>query len=226
MSDSRRSRPDGRASVDPVDWHTYLTFLTFALVVVLIPGPDFAVVTGNTLSGGRRRGMWCAAGVAMSNAIQGTAAVAGLGALIVRAQPVFQAVKWAGVLYLIYLGVQLIRSAVRGRYASEPAGGDDGGTAALRGWRQGFLSNITNPKVLVFYLAVLPQFMAPESGVPQMLAYALSHASMSLTYLLLLTAFLHRVRGILARRPVRRALDTVTGCTMIGFGARLALARD
>ena len=209
----------------PVDWHTYLTFLTFALVVVLIPGPDFAVVTGNTLAGGRLRGMWCAAGVAMSNGIQGAAAVAGLGALIVRAQPVFQAVKWAGVLYLTYLGGQLIRSAVRGRYASEPAGGD-GGTAALRGWRQGFLSNITNPKVLVFYLAVLPQFMVPDSGVPQMLAYALSHALMSLTYLLLLTAFLHRVRRILARRPVRRALDTVTGCTMIGFGARLALARD
>jgi threonine/homoserine/homoserine lactone efflux protein len=205
-----------------MDWHAYLTFLTFALVVVLIPGPDFAVVTGNTLTGGRPRGMWCAAGVAMSNAVQGTAAVAGLGALIVRAQPVFQAVKWAGVLYLTYLGVQLIRSAVRGRYAARPAGG---GAAVLRGWRQGFLSNITNPKVLIFYLAVLPQFMAPHSGVPQMLAYALSHALMSLTYLLLLTAFLHRVRRVLARRPVRRALDTVTGGVMIGFGLRLAVAR-
>ena len=225
MSETRRSVARPRTSVATVDRHAYLTFLTFALVVVLIPGPDFAVVTGNTLTGGRLRGMWCAAGVAMSNAVQGAAAVAGLGALIVRAQPVFQAVKWAGVLYLTYLGVQLIRSAVRGRYPSEPAGGD-GGTGALRGWRQGFLSNITNPKVLVFYLAVLPQFLAPESGVPPMLAFALSHALLSLAYLLVLTAFLHRVRRVLARRPVRRALDAVTGCTMMGFGARLALARD
>jgi threonine/homoserine/homoserine lactone efflux protein len=226
MSDSRRSVCRRRTSVATVDRHAYLTFLTFALVVVLIPGPDFAVVTGNTLAGGRLRGMWCATGVAMSNAVQGAAAVAGLGALIVRAQPVFQAVKWAGVLYLSYLGVQLLRSAVRGRYPAEPAGGDGGGTAALRGWRQGFLSNITNPKVLVFYLAVLPQFMAPGSGVAPMLAFALSHALLSLAYLLVLTAFLHRVRRVLARRPVRRALDAVTGCTMIGFGARLALARD
>jgi len=225
MSDSRQSVRRRRTSVASVDRHAYLTFLTFALVVVLIPGPDFAVVTGNTLAGGRLRGMWCAVGVAMSNAVQGAAAVAGLGALIVRAQPVFQAVKWAGVLYLTYLGVQLIRSAVRGRYPAEPAG-DGGGTAALRGWRQGFLSNITNPKVLVFYLAVLPQFMAPESGVAQMPAFALSHALLSLVYLLVLTAFLHRVRRVLARRPVRRALDAVTGCTMIGFGARLALARE
>src|SRR3712207_1131633 len=97
--------------------HTYATFLTFAMVVVLIPGPDFAVVTGNTVSGGRRRGMWSATGVATSNAIQGTAAVAGLGALIVRAQPVFHIIKWVGALYLAYLGVQALRSAIRGRYA-------------------------------------------------------------------------------------------------------------
>ena len=77
-----------------MSWHAYATFLTFATVVVLIPGPDFAVVTGNTVTGGRRRGMWSAVGVSTSNAIQGAAAVAGLGALIVRAQPVFHTIKW------------------------------------------------------------------------------------------------------------------------------------
>jgi threonine/homoserine/homoserine lactone efflux protein len=206
-----------------MDWASYAAFLGLAIVVVLIPGPDFAVVTGNTVSGGRARGMWCAAGVATSNAVQGTAAVVGLGALIVSAQPVFQAIKWAGAAYLIYLGVRALRSAWRGQYPMAAAAGGRG--AAIRGWRQGFLSNITNPKVLVFYLAVLPQFLTPGARAPEMLGYALSHALLSLSYLLVLSAFLHRARRVLTRRRVRRALDGLTGTAMVAFGARIAVER-
>jgi threonine/homoserine/homoserine lactone efflux protein len=93
--------------------------------------------------------------------------------------------------------------------------------AALAGWRQGFLSNITNPKVLVFYLAVLPQFLPAKAGAPELLAFALSHAMLSLGYLLLLTLALQRARRILERRRVRRALDATTGAALLGFGARL-----
>ncbi|MGK5684283.1 LysE family translocator [Actinoplanes sp. URMC 104] len=206
-----------------MDRTAYAAYLVFALVVVLVPGPDFAVVMGNTLSGGRARGLWCAAGVATSNAVQGTAAVAGLGALVVGAQPIFQTVKWAGAAYLTYLGVRLLWSARHGRHdlAQPPAAG----RTARRGWRQGFLSNITNPKVLVFYVAVLPQFLDPGSGVAALALLGVSHAVMSLLYLLLLVALLHRARRVLSRRRVRRALDAITGTAMIGFGARLALER-
>jgi threonine/homoserine/homoserine lactone efflux protein len=135
-----------------MSWSKYAEFLAFAVVLILIPGPDFAVATRNTLVGGRRRGSWTALGVSSSNLTQGTAAAAGLGALIVRVQPLFEAVKWAGVGYLVYLGAQAIRSAVRGEYPL--VGGDEPGRRdGLNGWRQGFTSNITNPKVLVFYLA-------------------------------------------------------------------------
>ncbi|MEU4424850.1 LysE family translocator [Actinoplanes sp. NPDC024001] len=206
-----------------MDGAAYGTFIALAVVVVLIPGPDFAVVTGNTVSGGRARGLWCAAGVATSNAVQGTAAVIGLGALIVSAQPVFQTIKWAGAAYLVYLGVRALRSAWRGQYPMEATEGGKG--AAIRGWRQGFLSNITNPKVLVFYLAVLPQFLAPQAGAVSMLGYALSHALLSLTYLMLLTAGLHRARRVLSRRRVRRTLDGLTGTAMVAFGARIAVER-
>jgi 1,4-dihydroxy-2-naphthoyl-CoA synthase len=81
MSVSRQTSFVGAASVLRVDWTVYTTYLVFAIVVVLIPGPDFAVVVGNTVSGGRSQGMWCATGVASSNVVQGAAAVAGLGAL-------------------------------------------------------------------------------------------------------------------------------------------------
>jgi threonine/homoserine/homoserine lactone efflux protein len=210
----------------PVSWSSYASFLAFAIVLVLVPGPDFTVVTRNTLALGRWRGAWSAAGVASSNAVQGTAAAAGLGALIVRAQPVLETIRWAGVGYLAFLGVQALRSAVRGQYPAMP----DESTprqagVAFGGWRQGFLSNITNPKVLVFYLAVLPQFLTPATGAWVLLAFALSHALLSLTYLLTLTTLLHRVRRILSRRRVRRGLDAVTGAALLGFSARLAAER-
>ncbi len=204
-------------------WSSYGEFLIFAAVLVLIPGPDFAVVTKNTLLGGRRRGRWTALGICSSNALQGTAAAAGLSALIVQAQPVFEAIKWAGVGYLAFLGAQAIRSAIRGRYP--PVGDESSSTGrgdALGGWRQGFVSNVTNPKVLVFYLAILPQFLRPGSAPGWLLAFAWSHAVLSLLYLLAVTAGLARLRRLLSNRRVRRAMDATTGAVLIGFGAKLA----
>ena len=90
------------------------------------------------------------------------------------------------------------------------------------GWRQGFISNITNPKVLVFYLAVLPQFLTPGAGLGWLLVLAWSHAVMSLTYLLVLVTGLHSARRLLMRRKVRRTLDATTGAVLLGFGAKLA----
>jgi threonine/homoserine/homoserine lactone efflux protein len=202
-------------------WSTYASFLAFAGVLVLLPGPDFAVVTKNTLVGGRRRGFWSAVGVASSNATQGVAAAAGLGAVIVRVEPVFEAVKWAGIAYLLFIGGQAFRSALRGQYTEQPTD-RDAETGAVRGWRQGFLSNITNPKVLVFYLAVLPQFLGSHASVSTLLLFALSHATLSLLYLIVLVAGLNRARRVLARRKVRRSLDLATGAALVGFSAKLA----
>jgi threonine/homoserine/homoserine lactone efflux protein len=215
--------PDG-GNVERMTWSSYVSFLVFAVVLILVPGADFAVVTKNTLVSGRWRGAWTAGGVTCSNAVQGGVAAAGLGAILVRAQPLLETIRWAGVAYLLYLGVQAARSAVRGDYAPVDTGARPAG-AALGGWRQGFLSNITNPKVLVFYLAVLPQFLTPGAGLPVLLALALTHAVLSLVYLLALTLAMHRARRVLARRRVRRSLDALTGAALLGFGARLATER-
>ncbi len=157
--------------------------------------------------------------MASSNAVQGTAAAAGLGAVVLRIEPLFQAVRWAGICYLLYLGVQAFRSARRGDY--RPL--EDGRVSGRKGWRQGFLSNITNPKVLVFYLAVLPQFLGAHAPPAALLLFALSHATLSLTYLLLLVRGLDRLRAVLTRRRVRRAMDAATGTALVAFGARLAV---
>jgi threonine/homoserine/homoserine lactone efflux protein len=155
--------------------------------------------------------------------VQGVAAAAGLGAVIVRSEPLFQTIRWCGVAYLLYLGTRALLSARRGVYAAADAGPTDAG-GAFAGWRQGFLSNITNPKVLTFYLAVLPQFLSSSASFGTAAAFALSHAVLSCLYLSLLVAAMARARKVFARRRVRRALDAATGTAMLGFGARIALS--
>jgi threonine/homoserine/homoserine lactone efflux protein len=207
-----------------MSWSKYGEFLAFAVVLIVIPGPDFAVVTKNTLAGGPGRGRWAALGVSSSNLTQGTAAAFGLSALIIKVQPLFESIKWAGVAYLACLGVQALRSARRGQYA--PLDSNDPASAAQNaaGWRQGFVSNITNPKVLVFYLAVLPQFLTPGAGLGWLLALAWSHAVLGQSYLQVLVTGLHGARRLLMRRRVRRSLDATTGAVLLGFSARLATA--
>jgi threonine/homoserine/homoserine lactone efflux protein len=205
-----------------VDWSAYVAFLGLATLLVLVPGADFTVVTRNALIGGRRRGWWSAVGVCTSNLVQGTAAAAGLAAVIVRIEPLFQAIRWAGIAYLAWLAVQALRSAIRGEYTAAPDPRASSGQA-FAGWRQGFLSNITNPKVLVFYLAVLPAFLGAHAPLWALLLFASTPAAISLVYLFLLVAGVHRARRWLARRKVRRSLDAATGVALLGFSARLAL---
>jgi threonine/homoserine/homoserine lactone efflux protein len=202
---------------------TYLSYVAFAAVVIIAPGPDFALTVASTLRDGRPGGLRTSLGIATSNTVQGTAAALGLGALIVRSELAFNIIRWAGAAYLTYLGVRTIRAAVRGRYETSD---DDGRPVAARRWlafQQGFLSNITNPKVLALYLSVLPQFLDPgrtSTGDALLLAYTV--VVLGGVWLLVLMALVHRVREWLQRRKVRRSLDAVTGTALIGFGIALA----
>ena len=111
-----------------------------------------------------------------------------------------------------------------GRYAApDPdAPRPSGARQAWLGWRRGFTSNITNPKVLAFYLAVLPQFLPAGGSALQAVPLALVHAVVSAAYLALVTLGADRARRVMQRPRVRRAVDALTGAAMLGFGLRLA----
>lgn len=206
-------------------WATYGTFVIFAAIVVIAPGPDFAVVVKNSLASGRTAGFFTSLGIVASCLLQGTLAAFGVGVVIARSQPLFLAIRWAGVAYLCYLGGQALISATRGG-DSDTAQHVDGLPQARRvaALRQGFLCNITNPKVLAFYLSVLPQFLG-HAGTPTIdaLALAYTHALLGVVWLFALVAFLHRVRPWIQTRRVRRRLDGVTGTALIGFASALAV---
>lgn len=204
-------------------WSSYGTYLIFVVLVVLAPGPDTMVTLKNALAGGTRGGLLAISGIAVGNLVQGTAVALGLGALIVRSQPLFLTLRWAGVAYLCYLGFQALRGAWRGDYRMLDTLGSR--SSGFRRWREGFLSNITNPKVLALYLSVLPLFLDPgRTTVWDALILAYTVVVLGSVWLLALMALVHRVRAWLQRRRVRRSLDAVTGTALIGFG--IALAAD
>jgi RhtB (resistance to homoserine/threonine) family protein len=202
-------------------WSTYLAFAGMMAFLAMMPGPDTMVVLKNALTGGARGGGWACAGISVANFLQGTAAAFGLGAVITRYRPLFETVKWLGAAYLVFLGIQALRGAWRGNYEAL----DDGRRARAsrsRRFREGFLSNITNPKVIVLYLSVLPQFLTPASTLGDSLLLAYTVTALGVVWQVLLLVFVHRVRAWLQRRRVRRAMDGVTGMALMGFGAALA----
>jgi len=201
----------------------YASYLVIVVLIVLAPGPDTMVMLKNSLSGGFRGGMLASLGIVTGNALQGSAAALGLGVVIAKSQPVFLTLKWVGAAYLVFLGVQALRFAWRGDYEGV-AEVRRGKASGFRRFREGFLSNITNPKVLVLYLSILPQFLDPgRTTTWDALVLAYTVAVIGGLWLLALLFFVHRVRAWLKRRRVRRALDGVTGTALIGFGAALAL---
>jgi len=192
-----------------VTWSLYSSYLIVVTLVVLAPGPDTMVVLKNSLSGGSRGGLLASFGIFAGNIVQGSAAALGLGVIIARSQPLFVTLKWLGAAYLAYLGIQALRGAWRGNYEGleDP---QRSRTKGFRRWREGFLSNITNPKVLV----------TTNTGDALLLAYTV--AVLGGLWLLVLMFFVHRVRDWLGKRRVRRTMDGVTGTALIGFGAVLA----
>ncbi|MDL5155395.1 LysE family translocator [Actinomycetospora sp. Odt1-22] len=205
-----------------LSWASYGAFVAFALLICISPGPDFAIVTKNALAGGRLSGISTALGVGVGSAVQGTIAAFGLGAIIVASRPVFEVVRWAGVAYLCVLGVQALRAALRARGTDVVEQVPTTGRGALTRLLQGVLTNLTNPKVLVFYLSVLPQFLGPTATVVDALTLANTLPVIGTVWLLAIVLALHLVRRWVLRRRVRRALDGATGLAMLGLAGRLA----
>jgi threonine/homoserine/homoserine lactone efflux protein len=199
-----------------------LAFLGISLVVIVTPGQDTALTIRNTLQAGRANGVKTAAGVASGQLVWALAASTGLAALLAASEPAFDALRLAGAAYLVLLGLQALRDAVRG-HASPPA---ERAESRGHGFRQGLISNLGNPKMAVFFTGLLPQF-APESGpaFATMLALGVVFAALTLAWLTLYAAAVERARATLQRSAVRRTLDAATGTALIALGVRVAAER-
>ena len=200
-----------------------LAYLGVCALVICTPGPDTALTIRNSIIGGRRGGVLTAAGIALGQLVWTIAASIGIAGLIQASQPAFTALKIVGAAYLVFLGLQSILAAIRGRAHPE---GRNAHPPELRPWRavrQGFISNIANPKMAAFFLSLLPQFVPTTSGsFVALLSLGLLFCLMTFGWLSLYAAVLHRLGPIMKRPRVRRALDAVSGTVLVALGIRVA----
>jgi threonine/homoserine/homoserine lactone efflux protein len=205
--------------------HTYLLFIAASIVLAIVPGPDMIYMLSRCIAQGRRAGVMAAIGFNLGGYVHLTAAVLGLSAILAASSVAFTAVRWVGAAYLIYLGIR----AILGR--SGPLVLERGGTPTRNDrtiLRQAFLSDILNPKVAMFFLALIPQFVTPNSSHPtlQILLLGVTTNITNLPINLLIVYGSASVTGALRRNSqVSGWLQKAMGAMFVALGLRLAAER-
>ena len=233
MRELRHGSLRGRASAAGCDRHCPVTLLTavlgFAVVaglLTIIPGLDTALVLRAAIVQGRRQAFATALGINTGALVWGAGAAVGVSALLTASTVGYTCVRIAGATYMIWLGGKMLRAALTRR--AEPIDStsvdEPRSTSAWRSWQRGVLTNLLNPKIGAFYIAVLPQFIpahTPHLAVGLLLAGVHDIEGMLWFTALILGA--RSIRHLLARRSARRTIDGTTGAVLIGFGVKLSL---
>jgi threonine/homoserine/homoserine lactone efflux protein len=197
-------------------------FLGVSMVVIATPGQDTALIIRNTLLGGRRSGVFTAAGVSAGQACWTLAASAGLAALLRASEPAFLALRLVGAAYLVFLGLQALLGALRGRDDRLSGGLAPSRLVPGRALRQGLVSNLGNPKMAVFFVSLLPQF---GHSFPGLVALGLVFCALTFAWLTAYAAVVARAGDFLRRPRIRRALEGLSGAVLVALGLRLAAER-
>lgn len=200
-----------------------LAFTVAAALLTLLPGADTLLVLRSAMRGGRRGGVLAGLGVCTGLLAWGAAAAFGVTAVLAASHLAYTALRLVGAAYLVWLGIRTWREFRTARPAgldAEPSGG------RLTGWsayRSGLLTNLANPKVGVFYLTFLPQFVPVGYPVlPLTMLFVAIHATLGVLWLGLVASAVQRARAVLSRPAVARWLGRVAGAIFLGLGARLA----
>jgi threonine/homoserine/homoserine lactone efflux protein len=203
--------------------HSLLFFVAAAGLLTITPGMDTAMVLRTSTFGGTRDGIAASLGICLGLLVWGTSAALGVTALLSASQRVFTIVKWAGATYLVYLGIKLVIKP-RSTALVDTTASDD--QSRKNTFARGFLSNILNPKVGVFYVTFLPQFIPRGVNVADFsLLLACIHVVITVVWFSVLIMLTLPLGRFLTRPRVVRNLDRLTGCVFVGFGLRLAAAK-
>jgi threonine/homoserine/homoserine lactone efflux protein len=206
----------------------WLPFVGVLLLVLCTPGPDFLVVLRHSLTG-PSAGYRAVGGIAAGLTLHTVLAVVGLAAVIAAHPPVFHVVRFAGAAYLTWLGIASLRSFLSRRLSpvATPGGAsgpDPNGTgSASHPFRDGLLTNTLNPKAVLFFVGLLPQFVTPgERVVGQIVFFAVVTILLAALWLTLLVHLIGKALRLLNRPPVRTALDALTAAAFFGLAASIA----
>jgi RhtB (resistance to homoserine/threonine) family protein len=200
-----------------------LAFAGVSVLLIVMPGPDTALVTRNALWGGRRAALASSLGITLGLAVWTLAAALGVASLLRASSIAFDALRYAGAVYLVMLGVQTLWRSRGTESADVQAGRGARGRAAFR---QGLLSDLSNPKIAVFFTSFLPQFVSRDHALlPQTLLLGAIFVGIGGVWLVVFSWLVARVGDVLRRPRVRRGLERFTGAVFVAFGLRLAVER-
>jgi threonine/homoserine/homoserine lactone efflux protein len=198
-----------------------IAFAGIAALLTVLPGADMALVAKVTLLDGRRAAFFTSVGITAGLPIHATASALGLSLILSTSAEAFTLMKVAGAVYLAYLGVRTLRDSFR---ADAPVDVRVSRRGAAGAFLQGWLSNVLNPKVALFYLTFLPQFIQPgDSVLAKSLLLAAIHAALGLAWLPTYAYAIDRIGALV--RGTRRWIERISGGALIGLGLRLALER-
>lgn len=203
-----------------VDVPLLLAFVLAASILTVTPGVDTAMVLRATAMDGRRPAVLAALGIALGCLAWGTAAAFGLGVLLHASETAYTVVKWVGAAYLVWIGVKLLAGPRAALDSNVPESEAHRGASAF--WR-GLLTNLLNPKVGIFYVTFLPQFIPSSANVAAYSFFlACCHVALTLLWFTALIAATAPLSAFLRRPGAVKALDRLTGCVFVGFGVKLA----
>lgn len=202
----------------------FWTFLVLSLFVVMSPGIDTALITKRTISDGRNDGFKMALGITSGSVIHTFAAAFGLSAILMQSAIAFDIVKYIGAIYLIYLG---LTSFIKKKKKNETEQSPENIDTKKSAFKQGLLSNVLNPKVAMFFLTFLPQFVNAEfNATQQLITMGFIYTFLSITWFFVYVYFINYLREWLLSPKVQMMMEKTTGLVLIGFGLKLALDKQ
>ncbi|CAM2068901.1 LysE family translocator [Sulfidibacter corallicola] len=208
-----------------------LAFIAVAAILTITPGADTLLVIRGVLARGAKAGLWITVGICCGLFVHALLSAAGLSLLLLHSATAFAWVKMIGALYLIFLGAQSLWAVARNRDDDLDEMEVDTDPALRRksdwtGFREGLFSNVLNPKVAIFYLAFLPQFLSPgDPVILKSMVLTTIHFVMGVAWLSLVAVFLGKMRAWFVRSGVRRWLEGFSGAVLVALGIGLALER-
>ncbi|MCQ6281274.1 LysE family translocator [Bacillus sp. EB600] len=204
----------------------FYPFIMLCVFLIILPGPDTAIVTKNTISDGKIGGLKTALGTCCALFIHTSAATLGLSAIIMKSALLFSVLKYVGAVYLTYLGVKALWSLKK---KDETASFEMDIKSQIKNtscFKQGFLTDFLNPKVAVFFLTFLPQFVSSGSSTFfPFLIMGITYTVMTAIWFLLYIYLINHISAFMKRPKTKKFVEGITGTVLIGFGIKLALEK-
>ncbi|MBX0352003.1 LysE family translocator [Bacillus toyonensis] len=205
----------------------YLLFIIMSICLIILPGPDTAMATKNTLVAGKMGGVKTVSGTCVALLIHTLAAVIGLSALIVKSALLFSIFKYVGALYLIYIGIKALLAVKNKEGVNTNDVSINNDKEHTSCFRQGFLTNLLNPKIAVFFLTFLPQFLNPSHNTfIQLLVMGLTYLVLTIIWFAFYIFLIDKISAFMKKPKTQRYIQGLTGIVLIGFGIKLAFEKN